>query len=479
MVAAHVLDGRSPDGTLTRTSWVVDGRASALFAVLAGVSLVLMHRRTSRAGLAVRALLVALLGLALGELETGLAIILTYYGLLFLMGLPFLGLRARALFLWAAAWVVIGPVVSHLVRPHLAPRSGPSPAFDQLANPGHLLAELLLTGYYPCLPWLAYLLLGMAIGRCDLRSRSVQARLVVGGLGVAVVAFVVSRSLTEQPWVLRRLVPDAAGYGDVSTADAFVNAISGGMHGTTPAGGSWAWLLVVAPHSGTPFDLLQTGATAALVIGLCVWLVAWLDGAVPPRGGDPVRRRDDDAVALQPARGHAHRAGLARRGAGVVRVARPRAARGRARCSSRPGGAGRSRPRWARSAPASPLDGRAGVHHHRDPGRRRPVERVRVDDAELEPHGPCAHLDRLVGELAGGRPSGGRRRPRRSGTARRRGWRRPCSPSTTQTVRPVGRRVDRDDLLAALLEQRGDGVRRPARCRPRAPPPPRPCSRRA
>ena len=276
MVAAHVLDERRPDGTVTATSWVVDGRASALFAVLAGVSLVLLHRRTSRPGLAVRALLVALLGLALGELETGLAIILTYYGLLFLLGLPFLGLRARALFAWAVAWVAVAPAVSHLVRPHLAPRSGPSPAFDQLANPGHLLAELLLTGYYPCLPWLAYLLLGMAIGRCDLRSRSVQIRLVVGGLAVAVVAFVVSRSLTEQTWVLRRLVPDAGQYGDVSTADAFVNAISGGMHGTTPAGGSWAWLLVVAPHSGTPFDLLETGASAALVVGLCLWLVSWL-----------------------------------------------------------------------------------------------------------------------------------------------------------------------------------------------------------
>ena len=217
MVAAHVLDERRLDGTLTRTSWVVDGRASALFAVLAGVSLVLMSRRTNAVGLAVRALLIALLGLVLGGLGTGLAIILTYYGLLFLLGLPFLGLRARALFAWAAAWVVVAPVVSHLVRPHLAPRSGPSPAFDQLSNPGHLLAELLLTGYYPCLPWLAYLLLGMAIGRCDLRSRSVQTRLVVGGLAVAVVAFVVSRSFTEQPWVLRRLVPDAARYGDVST----------------------------------------------------------------------------------------------------------------------------------------------------------------------------------------------------------------------------------------------------------------------
>jgi hypothetical protein len=239
-----------------------------------------MSRRTNAVGLAVRALLVALIGLVLGELETGLAIILTYYGVLFLLGIPFVRLRARTLFLLAAAWVVVAPVVSQVVRPHLAPRSGPSPDFAQLQDPGHLLAELLLTGYYPCLTWLSYLLLGMAIARCDLRSRSVHVGLVAGGLAGAVLAFVVSRSFTEQSWVLRRLAPEAGRYGDVSTADAFVNAIGGGMHGTTPAGGSWAWLLVVAPHSGTPFDLLQTGASAALVIGLCLLAV----GALPAAG---------------------------------------------------------------------------------------------------------------------------------------------------------------------------------------------------
>ena len=286
MVAAHVLDDRGPDGALTLTSQLVDGRASVLFAVLAGVSMALMSGRTTpltgrplrrvTAQLAVRALLIALLGLALGELETGLAVILTYYGVLFLMGLPFLGLRARPLFVLAGAWVVVGPVVSQLVRPHLPDRQFASPAFDQLEHPGRLLSELLFTGYYPGVPWLAFLLLGLALGRVDLGSRVVATRLVITGLAVAVVAFVVSRSFTEQPWVLRRLVPDAASYGDVSTGDAFVDAISAGMHGTTPTGGSWAWLLVVAPHSGTPFDLLQSGASAAALIGLCLALVSLL-----------------------------------------------------------------------------------------------------------------------------------------------------------------------------------------------------------
>ncbi len=276
MVAAHVLDARTPAGRLSWHAWLVEGRASALFAVLAGVSLTLMSRHTNAVGLATRAVLVALLGLGLGQLDSGLAVILTYYGLLFLLGLPFVKLRAGSLFAWACGWAVAAPVVSQLLRAHLPVRGAASPAFDQLADPTQLLSELLLTGYYPCLTWLAYLLLGMAVGRCDLRSRSVHVGLLLGGLSVAVLAFVVSRSLTEQPWVLRRLVPDAGAYGDVSTSDALVDAISGGMHGTTPAGGSWAWLLVVAPHSGTPFDLLETGAGAALVIGLCLLAVSAL-----------------------------------------------------------------------------------------------------------------------------------------------------------------------------------------------------------
>ena len=37
---------------------------------------------------------------------------------------------------------------------------------------------------------------------------------------------------------------------------------------------------MVAPHSGTPFDLLETGASAALVIGLCLVLVSALRPAV-------------------------------------------------------------------------------------------------------------------------------------------------------------------------------------------------------
>jgi uncharacterized membrane protein len=291
MVATHVLLDRGVDGDVSAAQWLAGGRASALFAVLAGASLALMTggRRAvagreltgRRAGLVVRALLIALLGLALGELESGLAVILTYYGVLFLLGLPFLGLRARTLLVLAAVWAVLAPVLSQLLRPHLPERGFASPSFHQLAEPGHLVSELLLTGYYPCVPWLTFLLVGLAVGRMDLRRGAVQASLAGVGLVLAVAATLVSHWLTARDAVAQALLADAA--PGIRTGPELLDSIATGMYGNTPTGGSWAWLLVVASHSSTPFDLAQTTGSALLVIGLCVGIVG-LWGSTVERG---------------------------------------------------------------------------------------------------------------------------------------------------------------------------------------------------
>lgn len=285
MIATHVLDGRTPTGELTLTQELAGGRASALFAVLAGVSIALVSGGAhpyrgrdlgrSALGLAARAVLVAALGLLLGELETGLAIILAYYGVLFLLGLPFLGLRAPALAAIAVGWVVVGPVLSHVVRPELPERVFTSPDLARLSEPGPLLADLLLTGYYPALPWLAYLLAGMALGRLDLGGRRVPVRLIGAGLCLAVLAVSVSRLCTASPAVREALVPSR-----LTTHDELLAVLAGSQHGSTPTGGAWQWLLVVSPHSATPFDLAQTIGSALVVLGLCLALAAIL----PPTG---------------------------------------------------------------------------------------------------------------------------------------------------------------------------------------------------
>jgi hypothetical protein len=287
MVATHVLDERTASGDLTLGQALAGGRAAALFAVLAGVSIALVtgraqpfqgvRRARATAGLAVRAVLIAGVGLVLAETDSGIAVILTYYGVLFLLALPFLGLSARWLALVAGIWVVAAPVVSHWLRPRLPERGFSSPSWGQLVeDPLGMLSELTFTGYYPAVPWLAYLLVGMAIGRLDLTSRRASAALLAVGAVIAAVATVVSRALTDRPGIGRALLTDPRA-GDATVA-ALLDRISEGLPGTTPADGAWEWLLVVAPHTGTPFDLAQTIGSALVVIGLALLVVGATSG---------------------------------------------------------------------------------------------------------------------------------------------------------------------------------------------------------
>ena len=121
---------RDDDGPGGVNTWfqITAGRSAALFAVLAGVSIALTTRsrpdRTTagnRLALAARALTIALIGLFLGVPDSGLAVILTFYGVLFLVALPVLTWSARSLGLLALCWGLLSPVVSIAVRRHLPP----------------------------------------------------------------------------------------------------------------------------------------------------------------------------------------------------------------------------------------------------------------------------------------------------------------------------------------------------------------------
>lgn len=275
MMATHILPGVE-NGEVTFSHQLASGRASALFAVLAGVSIALMsgrqapqrgrERTATSAGLAARALLIAVVGLLLGELDSGIAVILTYYGLLFLLAIPLLGLRARSLAVLSGVWLVAAPVLSQAVRPMLPPASYDSPTFGSLAEPWQLLSELTFTGYYPVVPWLAYLLAGMALGRLDLSRGSTTVRVGVVGAVAAVTAWLVSAALLDVPGVRSTLSDTFAGPGWQGSIDA---TLDHGLYGTTPTG-SWWWLAGDSPHTATPFDLAHTIGTSLLVIALCV-----------------------------------------------------------------------------------------------------------------------------------------------------------------------------------------------------------------
>jgi len=266
MASVHILPVMTAAGTETVAGAVAAGRASALFAVLAGVGIALSTGgRTppargrpyvgAAAGLLVRGALVTLVGLALVELDPPVAVILAYYGLLFWLATPLLRLRARTLGALAAVWCVLGPVASHVLRAGRKAWPGDQPGFAALAEPGELLRELTLTGYYPVLPWLTYLLAGMAVGRLDLRSPRVAAALAGGGAALAVAA-----------WVGSALLLGPGGGARVLGSD-----LAERRYGTVPTD-TWWWLAVEAPHTGTPFDLAHTTGTALMVLGVMLLL---------------------------------------------------------------------------------------------------------------------------------------------------------------------------------------------------------------
>ena len=277
MMATHILPG-VVDGRVPLLQQLAGGRASALFAVLAGTSLVLVAgRRTPLLGrawkgmaaaTAVRALLIGLIGLVLGHSSSGIAVILVYYAVLFVVAVPFMRLSTRSLVAVTAGWVLLAPALSHLLRGRLPPPSYDVPSFASLGAPVTLARELLLTGYYPVLTWVPFVLTGMVLGRLDLRSNRTTALLAAFGGWAVVVAWTVSDALTAQPAVRAELVGSFTGEGwkgDLSTT------LTHGLHGVTPPGSAW-WLAVRAPHTGTTFDLLMTTGSACLVLAACLVL---------------------------------------------------------------------------------------------------------------------------------------------------------------------------------------------------------------
>lgn len=300
MMATHLLPTFESDASLTPT-WIgltFSGRAAALFAVLAGVGLALStgkHRPVqgpdlgaARRGIALRALVIAAVGLTLGGLEVNLAIILVHYAVLFLCVLPFLGMGLKRLCAWAGGWILGSPVLAYLIRPWLLAAEPPlklghNPSWEDLGTPSRLLADLFFTGYYPVFQWLSYLLVGLVVGRLVLGRAMLPLFLLVAGSVVAVLAKTLGVTAMES-WGGRPALEEvlnSPGYPLDSVLQVNLTGI--------PQEGSWWWLASAAPHSGTTLDLLHTSGVAVAVIGACLLLgrlAEWvdLDLLLPLRG---------------------------------------------------------------------------------------------------------------------------------------------------------------------------------------------------
>ena len=161
MFATHILPLQAAAAGRRSTGLLADGRSSALFAVLAGVGVALSTGGPRRpadgrahlaaaAGLLVRGLLVGLLGLWLVGFDSPVAVILAYYGLLFVVAAPLLRLPAAALARWRRCSCALAPVLSQLLRAGLpagpGDAAGPGRAGRARRAAGHARPDRLLPG---------------------------------------------------------------------------------------------------------------------------------------------------------------------------------------------------------------------------------------------------------------------------------------------------------------------------------------------
>ncbi|MDN3028579.1 DUF418 domain-containing protein [Streptomyces sp. S.PB5] len=268
-------------GVASWIRYISDGHSSVLFATLAGFSLMLLAGRKepktglagrqAKARIAIRAVILLALGTVMA-MEYGGVIILGFYGVYFLLALPLVRLRARTLAIIAAAFAIVTPQLAYVLTSLLNESVQQSiNAYDPLRHLSEVgVLDLLLTGFYPALTWMSFVIAGMALGRLDLSSGTVPKRLAAFGAALTTAAYGLSLLLAG-PGALRSLAEGGSSSGGSGSA-SFGSMPSTGGSGSMPLdGGSFpqmpaSSLLAAGPHSGTTFDIIGSLGVAILVI---------------------------------------------------------------------------------------------------------------------------------------------------------------------------------------------------------------------
>ncbi|HEY0217675.1 MAG TPA: DUF418 domain-containing protein, partial [Cellulomonas sp.] len=184
------------------------------------------RRVQARTRLLVRAFGVLGIGALTLVLGTPIAVILPTYALLFAVATMLLGTAPDKLLVGAAVVAVAGPLV-HVTF---------GPLFARL--PGRAYTDLVVGDHYPAVVWVAYVLVGLAVGRLDLTASRVRVRLLVVGAALAVLGHGAAALLT------RAVEP----------------------------GSTLALLVTSEPHSSAPPEVLANVGVGLAVLALCLVL---------------------------------------------------------------------------------------------------------------------------------------------------------------------------------------------------------------
>ena len=190
-IAAEVVPLDDTPSALTN---LLEGRAAALFVVLAGVGFALGRSAwhlTLR-----RAIFLFLIGMA--NMVIFDADILHFYALYFIVAIFFVAASPKRLFLGVAAILAVSFAAQVLLN-YDQGWNWSTYEYADFWTLGGFLRHSFYNGWHPVFPWVAFMLIGMWIGRMRLSSLSTQLALAGGGLLATVGVALLSRSLSVDP----------------------------------------------------------------------------------------------------------------------------------------------------------------------------------------------------------------------------------------------------------------------------------------
>ncbi|WP_424939359.1 DUF418 domain-containing protein [Aliiroseovarius sp. S253] len=276
-LAAEVASGADVGSLITNN---LEGRAAALFVILAGVGASLgkpaWHLNLRRA---IFLFVIGMLNMLIFDAD-----ILHFYALYFIVAMAFISRSNNWLLLGTAGFILMG-FGAQLVLDFDQGWNWNTLSYADFWSIEGFLRHSLFNGWHPVFPWAAFILWGMWLGRLKLSRRTVQIGLVLGGALVAVAAQSASAALISDPEIgaLMSTEPAPAGPLYMLASGATATAVLGTVLLVTP-------LLLTLPLIRRICDAMivagrqtLTHYVAHIVIGMgTLEAIGLLDGSLRP-----------------------------------------------------------------------------------------------------------------------------------------------------------------------------------------------------
>ncbi len=258
-----VMGATSGSKWLISAASLLEGRAAAVFVVLAGVGISLMTASARaefasslmtkhRVSLLKRSLLLVVVGLSYSPIWP--ADILHFYGFYIAMAVLLLSVKDQWL-IATAIFLNIAFVCLFVVLDYEAGWDWTTLHYSGFWTPTGMVRHIFFNGFHPVIPWASFLLVGMWLGRQDMSNDRLRRQIMLSSLVI---------------WVATEFLSDKA-----------VVYFSETVTGLPP--GDIAALAGTGPMPPMPQYILAAGSAAIFFISLCISLTSkfaesrWVD----------------------------------------------------------------------------------------------------------------------------------------------------------------------------------------------------------